>query len=148
MDYDVLVVGGGPAGCATARDIAAAGFKVLVAEEHSAVGEPLQCSGLISPRALELSRVSNQVVLNELKGTLVYASIIEFSIWSGRIYGLAIDRWLLIGSWLFRQQKPVQKLKNSRVIRRPVFREGLRPEFKKVFSFYRAGCFLQVGDRC
>jgi hypothetical protein len=42
MDYDVLVVGGGPAGCATARDIVAEGFRVLVAEEHSAVGEPLQ----------------------------------------------------------------------------------------------------------
>jgi digeranylgeranylglycerophospholipid reductase len=93
MDYDVLVVGGGPAGCATARDIAAEGFRVLVAEEHSAVGEPLQCSGLISSRALELSQVSNHVVLNELKGALVYAPDNRiFNLVGERIYGLAIDR--------------------------------------------------------
>jgi hypothetical protein len=93
MDYDVLVVGGGPAGCATARDIVAEGFRVLVAEEHSAVGEPLQCSGLISSRALELSRVSNHVVLNELKGALVYAPDNRiFNLVGERIYGLAIDR--------------------------------------------------------
>lgn len=34
MDYDVIVIGGGPVGCSVARDIAAAGFKVLVVEEH------------------------------------------------------------------------------------------------------------------
>lgn len=93
MDYDVLVVGGGPAGCATARDIAAQGFRVLVAEEHPSVGEPLQCSGFISSRALELSRVSNQVILNKLKGALLYTPDNRiFNLVSERIYGLAIDR--------------------------------------------------------
>ena len=52
IDYDLVVVGGGPAGCAVARDVAGAGFKVLIAEEHARVGEPLQCSGLISARTL------------------------------------------------------------------------------------------------
>ena len=51
MDVDVLVVGGGPSGmCRSQGDIAAEGFKVVVMEEHPTIGEPLQCSGLVSPR--------------------------------------------------------------------------------------------------
>lgn len=72
-DFDLIIVGGGPAGCAVARDVAAAGFRVLLAEEHARVGEPLQCSGLISARTLELSRVSPGVVRRTLHGARVHA---------------------------------------------------------------------------
>ena len=51
-DYDAIVVGAGPAGSATARDIAARGFRTLLIEEHGAVGEPLHCAGLVTPRTL------------------------------------------------------------------------------------------------
>jgi len=37
MLYDAVVVGAGPAGSATARDIAREGFTVLVLEEHASV---------------------------------------------------------------------------------------------------------------
>ena len=40
MNYDVIVVGGGPVGCAVARDITAAGYRVLVLEEHQEIGAP------------------------------------------------------------------------------------------------------------
>lgn len=52
--HDVVVVGAGPAGTATARGLAAAGHDVLVVEEHPHVGEPVQCAGLLTPRLLEL----------------------------------------------------------------------------------------------
>lgn len=93
MDYDVVVIGGGPIGCAAARDIAAAGFRVLVAEEHHRIGEPLQCSGLISARTLEISRASSHIVQHELKGALVYAPGGEvLNLTGNRVYALAIDR--------------------------------------------------------
>ncbi len=93
MDVDVLVVGGGPSGCAAARDIAAEGFKVLVMEEHPTIGEPLQCSGLVSPRVLKLAHVSSQVIINCLKGALIHAPdgrTVELI--GDKVYGFAIDR--------------------------------------------------------
>ncbi|RLF47057.1 MAG: NAD(P)/FAD-dependent oxidoreductase, partial [Thermoplasmata archaeon] len=48
--YDVAVVGAGPAGCRVAEIVASAGYDVLIIEEHSAVGHPVQCAGLVSPR--------------------------------------------------------------------------------------------------
>jgi len=58
VDFDVIVIGGGPIGCVVARDIAAAGCRVLVVEEHPRIGDPLRCSGLISSRTLQLSTTS------------------------------------------------------------------------------------------
>ncbi|MFQ5860106.1 MAG: geranylgeranyl reductase family protein [Dehalococcoidia bacterium] len=73
MDYDVAVVGAGPAGSATARDIAAAGFRVLLLEEHQQVGVPLHCSGFVTPRVLQLAGLDSEVVVNTVKGALVHA---------------------------------------------------------------------------
>lgn len=93
IDYDLVVVGGGPAGCAVARDVADAGFRVLVAEEHERVGEPLQCSGLISARTLEIARVSPEVVKRSLHGARVHAPDGQVLDLTGRkAYALAIDR--------------------------------------------------------
>ena len=92
-DYDLIVVGGGPAGCAVARDVAAAGFRVLIAEEHARMGEPLQCSGLVSARTLEISRVSPRVVRRSLHGTRVHApggQVLDLT--GKKAYALAIDR--------------------------------------------------------
>ena len=92
-DYDLIIVGGGPTGCAVARDVAEAGFRVLVAEEHAGVGEPLQCSGLVSARTLEISRVSPGVVRRSLHGARVHAPGGQVLDLTGRkAYALAIDR--------------------------------------------------------
>lgn len=93
MDYDVIVVGGGPIGCATARDIAAAGFRVLVVEEHPQIGAPLRCAGLVSSRTLQLSGVSPGVIRHKLTGARVHAPGGDvLDLFGGRVYGLAIDR--------------------------------------------------------
>jgi digeranylgeranylglycerophospholipid reductase len=93
MDYDVIVVGGGPVGCAVARDIAAAGFKVMVAEEHSKIGLPVRCAGLISSRTLQLSRVSPRVIEHKLTGARLHAPGGEvLELYGKRVYALAVDR--------------------------------------------------------
>ena len=43
MEYDVVIVGAGPAGSSAAREAAKRGASVLVLEEHPEIGLPVQC---------------------------------------------------------------------------------------------------------
>lgn len=47
MKCDVLVVGGGPAGCSAARAAAKKGLKTVLIEEHEEIGSPVQCAEAI-----------------------------------------------------------------------------------------------------
>ena len=51
--YDVVVAGGSVAGLLCAREIAAAGFSVLVIEANYEIGTPEHCGGLVSSAGLE-----------------------------------------------------------------------------------------------
>jgi len=91
--YDAVVVGAGPAGSAVARDVASRGFSVLLLEEHSVIGQPLHCSGLVTPRTLTLANVGEQVVQNEIQRAVIQSPLgKELPIGGGRVYALAIDR--------------------------------------------------------
>lgn len=48
LDYDVIIVGAGPAGLQSARECELKGLTALVLEEHKQIGRPNHCSGLIS----------------------------------------------------------------------------------------------------
>ncbi len=91
--YDAVVVGAGPAGSATARDIAREGFKVLLLEEHPAVGRPTRCSGLVTPRTLEAAGVEHDIVLNRIVGARISVpSGKELVIGGDRVHALVVDR--------------------------------------------------------
>lgn len=91
--YDAVVVGAGPAGSATARDIAAAGFRVLLLEEHAGIGEPLHCSGLVTPRTLDAAGATDSIVLNEITGAFVnFASGVCLAVGGATLFVKAVDR--------------------------------------------------------
>ncbi|MBI2873270.1 MAG: NAD(P)/FAD-dependent oxidoreductase [Chloroflexi bacterium] len=92
MDYDLIVVGAGPAGSATAAKVAAEGFRVLVLEEHPVIGRPLQCSGFVSPRTLDIAGVGQEVVLNSVKGAVVHCGQASLALGGERVHGLVLDR--------------------------------------------------------
>lgn len=43
-EYDVIVVGGGPAGSVTARTVAEKGYDVLLIEKRQEIGDPVRCA--------------------------------------------------------------------------------------------------------
>jgi geranylgeranyl reductase family protein len=66
-NYDVIVVGAGPIGCRTAELIAKKGYKVLILEEHSKIGKPLQCAGLVSWRLKQLvTDLPKDIIINKV----------------------------------------------------------------------------------
>ena len=95
-DYDVAVVGAGPAGSVAAREIAAAGFRVLLLEEHPQVGEPVHCSGLVTPRTLEAAGVGEEIVLNHIRGAIIHTPQGgQIILRDERVHALVIDLGLL-----------------------------------------------------
>ncbi len=90
---DIVVVGGGPVGAMTARIAAENGADVLLIEEDSNIGEPVQCTGLVSTRTLEESGVSQAVVIREIAGALISGPEgSKISIHGGATKACVIDR--------------------------------------------------------
>jgi geranylgeranyl reductase family protein len=71
--FDVVVVGGGPAGAVTARVAATAGASVLVLERRTRIEEPSACAGLVSPRTLSVLGASEACVIRRLRGVTFHA---------------------------------------------------------------------------
>ena len=91
--YDVLIVGGGPAGAAVARDVAAAGFSVAILERDQAVGRPVQCSGLVTERTLVTASILPDVAHNELRGASIFSpSGSRYEIGGDRVHAYVMDR--------------------------------------------------------
>ncbi|MBU3966992.1 MAG: NAD(P)/FAD-dependent oxidoreductase [Euryarchaeota archaeon] len=74
MKYDVAVVGAGPTGAIASKYAARNGARTLLIEEHSSIGSPVQCTGLISKAALVQCEIGEgNFVLSRMKGAFVYA---------------------------------------------------------------------------
>ncbi len=74
IDYDVVVVGSGPAGATTARFAATCGLRVLLVDKKQELGAPIQCSGAVSAHALGDADVAPnpEFVLTAINGFVVY----------------------------------------------------------------------------
>jgi digeranylgeranylglycerophospholipid reductase len=92
--YDAIVVGAGPAGSTLAEALARASFRVALLEEHPQVGVPTHCSGLVSPRALEIAGVPPEsVALGEYSQARVWGPS-GGTLWlrSESVQAIAIER--------------------------------------------------------
>lgn len=70
----VNVIGAGPVGLHCASLLAGEGFDVSVFEEHSAIGRPVQCAGLVSKSGIrELKIDLGDSVVNEVKGAKIFS---------------------------------------------------------------------------
>ncbi|MGB9860635.1 MAG: FAD-dependent monooxygenase, partial [Moorellaceae bacterium] len=68
QEYDVIVVGAGPAGSAAARVAAAAGLKVLILERKARPGFPVQCAEYV-PVLMDLEvEIPGEAVAQRVEG--------------------------------------------------------------------------------
>ena len=63
---DVLIVGGGPGGLFLAARLAAQGVRTVVCEEHSRVGDPVHCTGVLSSDSFGRFDLPTAATLNQL----------------------------------------------------------------------------------
>jgi digeranylgeranylglycerophospholipid reductase len=92
--YEIIVAGGGPAGCFTAQQLVAKKIQVAVVEEHSTIGEPLHCAGLVTKRVFDISNCSqNRIVQNKIFGAHIHSPDgATLTIGGEKLHALVIDR--------------------------------------------------------
>lgn len=88
-DYDVIVVGAGPAGSAAAKAAAERGAKTILLEEHSAIGLPQHCSGLFYGTRSGigekiLASMDQRVIVDKVKLRRIYSP-------KGRIFDIPLE---------------------------------------------------------
>ena len=91
--YDVIIVGGGPAGSYVAYRLASLGYKVLVFEEHEGIGEPVKCTGIIGAECLDRFPLFEGTVLRAVSSARLFSpSGREIRVWRDRVQAYVVDR--------------------------------------------------------
>jgi geranylgeranyl reductase family protein len=69
----ITIIGAGPIGSQAAKLLARAGNKVRVVEEHSTIGKPVQCTGIVTQSLAKIIKPRKEFVVNRLKNVRVHA---------------------------------------------------------------------------
>ncbi|MGC8599490.1 MAG: FAD-dependent oxidoreductase [Nitrososphaeria archaeon] len=94
-NYEVIVIGAGPAGSLAAAEVARAGKRVLIVEKDTEVGIPEHCGGLVSTSGLKNVIDDYRIIKKKIdKGTLIVKDrFFDFSFEKSNL--VEIDRQLL-----------------------------------------------------
>ena len=73
-EFDIVVIGSGPAGATASLFAAKNGLKVLLVDKKQELGAPVQCSGAVSHNAMEQAGVfpSPEFILEAIYGFAIY----------------------------------------------------------------------------
>ncbi len=99
-DFDVIVVGAGPAGGMAAGTAAAMGLRTALVEEHPEIGTPAHCSGKLQLHAFREFNLPLHLILNTLQAGAFYApngtvARVRRAVPDSHVVDRAVfDRWL------------------------------------------------------
>ena len=100
FDYDVAVVGAGPAGSSTARSLAARGYRVALLERDPGPGRPVHCTGIVSDECFERYHLPASLVIGSVSSFVLRspsgrpATIRRRSVQAHVLDRVGLDRWL------------------------------------------------------
>jgi digeranylgeranylglycerophospholipid reductase len=101
-EYDVIIVGAGPAGSATAKRCAEHGLKVALLEKRQEIGAPKRCGEGLSSRMLDQMNldIPQNCIRQDIDGCIVVApngerAVIDF----GKVAGHVVER-KMFDKWL------------------------------------------------
>ncbi len=100
MEYDVIVVGAGPAGAEAARAAARGGLRTLLVEEHPTVGVPSHCTGKLSHHAFAEFEIPQTLAMNAVSAAAFHSPggvsvrVRRSTVDSYVVDRVAFDRWL------------------------------------------------------
>ena len=89
----ISIIGAGPAGSAAAYLLAKSGYDTTIYEEHSSVGEPVQCTGIVTSSFRKLVKIRREFLVNEINHARIFSPDgrnIEINM---RQPNFIIDRW-------------------------------------------------------
>jgi len=93
--HDVIVIGAGPAGLATADALACGGRDVTVLEEHAAVGYPVHCTGILGQDAFDEFELSRESILGFCRAaTFLAPGGPDVLVETDRVMAAVVDRGL------------------------------------------------------
>jgi geranylgeranyl reductase family protein len=95
LEYDAIVVGGGPIGGYISGKIAEKKYKIALLEKNKEIGTPLNCAGLITPRVFDFLDISKEsIIQNIIKGAKIHSPSNKIlKIGGDRTHALAINRF-------------------------------------------------------
>ena len=74
MKPKISIIGAGPIGCYTGFLLAQQGLDVSIYEEHSKIGSPVQCTGILTRELTKIIEdLPKNIILNNLKKLIVYS---------------------------------------------------------------------------
>ncbi|MBI5393420.1 NAD(P)/FAD-dependent oxidoreductase [Candidatus Woesearchaeota archaeon] len=85
----VAIIGAGPVGSYLGYLLAKNNIQTTIYEEHSQIGAPIQCTGILTPSITELMKLDNEFVVNRMNNAEIFSENQNLRI---RIKDIIVDR--------------------------------------------------------